>query len=123
LDEEGYLFIIDRIKELILSGGFNVYPRMVEEAICTHPAVKEAAVVGIPDTHRGEIIKAFVTLQQDQELKSGDLRAYLKDKLAPFQMPRRVEFRDTLPRTFIGKLSKKDLLAGDAAAQEDENGT
>jgi long-chain acyl-CoA synthetase len=119
LDEEGYLFIIDRIKELILSGGFNVYPRMVEEAICTHLAVKEAAVCGIPDTHRGEIIKAFVTLQQGQELKSGDLRAYLKDKLAPFQMPRRVEFRDELPRTFIGKLSKKDLVAGEVPDQEE----
>ncbi|MBT8004957.1 MAG: long-chain fatty acid--CoA ligase [Rhodospirillales bacterium] len=122
LDEDGYLFIIDRIKELILSGGFNVYPRMVEEAICTHPAVNEAAVCGIPDTHRGEIIKAFVTLHEGQELKSGDLRAYLKDKLAPFQMPRRVEFRDELPHTFIGKLSKKDLVASEQPHQEDENG-
>jgi long-chain acyl-CoA synthetase len=121
LDEDGYLFIIDRIKELILSGGFNVYPRMVEEAICSHPAVEEAAVCGIPDTHRGEIIKAFVTLQQGEELKSGDLRAYLKDKLAPFQMPRRVEFLDELPHTFIGKLSKKDLLAGDTPQQKNEN--
>jgi long-chain acyl-CoA synthetase len=120
LDEDGYLFIVDRIKELILSGGFNVYPRMVEEAICTHPDVKEAAVCGVPDPHRGEIVKAFVILKQGQGLKSGSLRAYLKDKLAPFQMPRQIEFRDNLPRTFMGKLSKKDLKANEVDSHEAE---
>lgn len=120
LDEDGYLFIVDRIKELILSGGFNVYPRMVEEAICTHPAVNEAAVCGIPDQHRGEIIKAFVMLNEGEELKSSELRAYLKDKLAPFQLPRRIEFREELPLTFMGKLSKKDLVADDMPQQEND---
>ena len=115
LDEDGYLFIIDRIKDLILSGGFNVYPRMVEEAIHLHPAVEEAAVCGVPDSHRGEIIKAFVKLKQGEEVSAAELRAFLKDKLAPFQMPRQIEFRGTLPKTLIGKISKKDLIAREAA--------
>jgi long-chain acyl-CoA synthetase len=116
LDEDGYLFIVDRIKDLILSGGFNVYPRMVEEAVHLHPAVEEAAVCGVLDQHRGEIVKAFVKVLDGEELTSAELRAFLKDKLAPFQMPRQIEFRDTLPKTLIGKISKKDLIAGEAEA-------
>ncbi len=116
LDEDGYLFIVDRIKDLILSGGFNVYPRMVEEAVQLHPAVEEVAVCGLADRHRGEIIKAYVKLFEGLDLTEDDLLAFLKDKLAPFQMPRRIEFLDSLPKTLIGKISKKDLLAGEAAA-------
>ena len=116
LDEDGYLYIVDRIKDLILSGGFNVYPRMVEETVYLHPAVAEVAVCGIPDPHRGEIIKAFVTLKEGEAVTAGELRAFLKDKLAPFQLPRKIEFCQTLPKTLIGKISKKDLLAGEAAA-------
>ncbi|MCH7935616.1 MAG: long-chain fatty acid--CoA ligase [Proteobacteria bacterium] len=119
LDEDGYLFIVDRIKDLILSGGFNVYPRMVEEAVHLHPAVDEVAVCGVADPHRGEIVKAFVKLKQGEEVSAAELRAFLKDKLAPFQMPRRIEFRETLPMTLIGKISKKDLLAEEAAAPKE----
>ena len=119
LDDDGYLYVVDRIKDLILSGGFNVYPRMVEEVIHLHPAVEEVAVCGVPDPHRGEIIKAFVKLGDGEELTAGDLRLFLKDKLAPFQMPRKIEFRDSLPKTLIGKISKKDLIAEDAAGQSE----
>ena len=119
LDEDGYLFIVDRIKELILSGGFNVYPRMVEEAIYLHPAVEEAAVCGVDDTHRGEIVKCFVKLRDGEELTGGQLRAFLKDKLAQFEIPRKVEFRDSLPKTPIGKIDKKVLVAlAEKAARE-----
>jgi len=116
VDEDGYIFIVDRIKDLILSGGFNVYPRMVEEAVQGHPAVDAVAVCGVPDQHRGEIIKAFITLKEGEEVTGAELRAYLKDKLAPFQMPRKIEFRDTLPMTLIGKISKKELIAEGANA-------
>ena len=119
LDEDGYLFIVDRIKDLILSGGFNVYPRMVEEAVHLHPAVEEAAVCGVPDPHRGEIIKAFVKLEQGEEISAAELRAFLKDKLAPFQMPRKIEFCETLPKTLIGKISKKDLIARETATAQE----
>lgn len=111
IDEDGYLFIIDRIKDLILSGGFNVYPRMVEEAVHLHPDVEEVVVCGVPHSHRGEIVKAFVKLKPGKELTSAALRAFLKDQLASFEMPSKIEFRDELPKTLIGKPSRKDLMA------------
>ena len=102
-------------RDIIISGGFNVYPRMVEEAIYLHPAVAEAAVCGVPDSHRGEVVKAFVQLKDGESLTGGQLRAFLKDKLAAFEQPRSVVFRKALPLTLIGKVSKKDLLAEIAA--------
>ena len=110
IDNEGYVYLIDRIKDLILSGGFNVYPRMVEEAIELHNAVEEVTVCGIPDQHRGEIVKAYVKLKEGKSLTSARLRAFLKDKLAPFEQPRQIEFRDELPRTLIGKPSRHALI-------------
>jgi long-chain acyl-CoA synthetase len=117
LDNDGYLFLVDRIKDIIISGGFNVYPRMVEDVIHSHPAISEVAVCGAIDKHRGEIVKAFVSLKDSKEVSAMELRAFLKDKLAPFQMPRKIEFRDSLPKTLIGKISKKDLLAETAMPQ------
>jgi acyl-CoA synthetase (AMP-forming)/AMP-acid ligase II/esterase/lipase/1-acyl-sn-glycerol-3-phosphate acyltransferase len=111
LDEEGYLFIVDRIKELIISGGFNVYPRQVEEVIHSHPSVEEVAVCGLPDLHRGEIVKAFVKLRAGEVLTANELRDFCRDRLAPFQVPKQIEFRDFLPKTIVGKISKRDLLA------------
>lgn len=110
IDTDGYVYLIDRIKDLILSGGFNVYPRMVEEAVELHPAVDEVTVCGIPDVHRGEIVKAYVKLKEGKSLTSGQLRAFLRDKLAPFEQPRQIEFRDELPRTLIGKPSRHALI-------------
>ena len=92
---------------------------MVEEAVHLHPAVEEAAVCGVPDPHRGEIIKAFVKLEQGEEISAAELRAFLKDKLAPFQMPRKIEFCETLPKTLIGKISKKDLIARETATAQE----
>lgn len=111
VDADGYVTIIDRIKDLILTGGFNVYPCMVEEAIYLHPAVEEAAVVGVPDRHRGETVKAYVKLREGAELTGPALREFLKDKLAPFEIPRQLEMRDELPKTLIGKISRKELQA------------
>lgn len=116
VDEDGYIFIVDRIKDLILSGGFNVYPRMVEEAVLQHPAIENVAVCGVPDQHWGEIIKAFITLKEGEEVTAAELRAYLKDKLAPYQLPRQIEIRESLPMTLIGKISKKELIAEGANA-------
>ena len=111
LDAQGYLFVIDRIKDLILSGGFNVYPRMVEEAILLHPAVEEAVVCGAPHSHRGEIVKAYVKVKRGAALTTTELRNFLKDNLASFEMPSKIEFRDELPKTLIGKPSRKELVA------------
>ncbi|NJO38986.1 MAG: long-chain fatty acid--CoA ligase [Rhizobiales bacterium] len=114
IDTDGYVYLIDRIKDLILSGGFNVYPRMVEEAVELHPAVDEVIVCGIPDPHRGEIVKAYVKLKEGKSLTATQLRTFLKDKLAPFEQPRQIEFRDELPRTLIGKPSRHALIVEEA---------
>ncbi len=107
IDEDGYVHLIDRIKDLILSAGFNVYPRMVEEAILLHPAVAEATVCGVPDRHRGETIKAYVRLCEGAALSAAELRSFLRDKLAPFEQPKAIEFRDELPLTWLGKPSRR----------------
>ncbi len=111
MDEEGYIFIVDRLKEMILCGGYNVYPRNVEEAIYMHPAVVECAVIGIPDPYRGQSVKAFVVLREGENLTKDALSEFLKDKLSPIEMPKQVEFRSALPKTAIGKILKKSLVA------------
>jgi long-chain acyl-CoA synthetase len=111
IDPDGYVYVVDRIKDLILNGGFNVYPRMVEEAILLHPAVAEATVCGVPDRHRGEIVKAYVRLCDGARLDVATLRAFLRDKLAPFEQPKQIEFRDQLPLSWLGKPSRRALVA------------
>ena len=118
MDADGYVYLVDRIKDLIINSGFNVYPRVVEEAISEHPAVEEVVVCGLPDSHRGELVKAYVILRNGAELKATDLRGFLKDRLAPFEIPRRVDFRKTLPRTLLGKPSRQDLIAEETHAKE-----
>src|SRR3546814_10610030 len=115
MDEDGYAYLVDRLKEVIVSGGYKVYPRHVEDAIHRHPAVAEVTVVGIPDDYRGEVAKAFVRLRDGASLTPEALRAFLADKISPMEMPREVEFRDALPKTIIGKLSKKELIAEERA--------
>jgi long-chain acyl-CoA synthetase len=115
MDEQGYTFITDRAKDLILVGGYNVYPRMVEEAIHQHPAVADVAVCGIPDDYRGETVKAFIVSKDGQRFTLGELRVFLKNKLAPFEIPRSIAFRDSLPRTPIGKVSRNELIAEEIA--------
>ncbi|MEI7609333.1 MAG: long-chain fatty acid--CoA ligase, partial [Rhodospirillaceae bacterium] len=110
MDEDGYTAIVDRIKDLIIAGGFNVYPRNVEEAIYLHPAVEEVVVAGVPDAYRGQTVKAYIKLADGAGLDQAGLLAFLKDKLSPIEMPKQVEFRGALPRTLVGKLSRKDLL-------------
>jgi len=122
MDEDGYVFIVDRIKDMILCSGFNVYPRNVEEAIYLHPAVAECVVAGVPDEYRGQTVKAYVKVADGQELTKDELCAFLKDKLSPIEMPKVVEFRDSLPKTMIGKLSRKALLDEEAARMKDGHG-
>lgn len=112
MDAEGYVYIVDRIKDMIITNGYNVYPRNVEEAIHLHPAVAECIVAGLPDRQRGEIIKAWIRLKDGRTLGAEDLKEFLKDKLSPMEIPKQIEFRDEpLPKTMIGKLSRKDVVA------------
>jgi long-chain acyl-CoA synthetase len=119
MDEDGYFFIVDRIKDMIITNGYNVYPRNVEEAIYLHPSVEECIVAGLPDAQRGEIVKAWVKRKEGRELSADDLKAFLEDKLSPMEVPKRIEFREEpLPKTMIGKLSRKDIVAQELEKKE-----
>ena len=122
IDADGYVFIIDRKKNLVLVSGFNVFPRKVEEGIYRHPAVEEVTVIGVPDDYTCEAVKAFVKLKGGAALEAGELKDFLTDKLGRHEMPKFVEFRDELPKPMIGKLSKKELVAKEAAASESASG-
>ncbi len=112
MDEQGYIFIVDRLKDMIITNGYNVYPRNVEEAIYAHSAVEECIVAGLPDQARGEIVKAWVKLKAGKTVSAEDLRAFVGERLSPMETPRHIEFRDKpLPKTMIGKLSRKDIVA------------
>ena len=110
-DEDGYVFLVDRIKDLIICSGFNVYPRAIEDAIYRHPAVDETNVIGVPDSYRGEAPIAYVKLKEGETLSEDEMKSFLKEHLSKLEMPREIIFRDELPKTMIGKLSKNDLRA------------
>jgi len=118
MDEEGFIFIVDRIKDLIIASGYNVYPRRVEEAIYEHPAVEEVTVIGIKDDYRGEAPKAFIKLRSGMKATADDIRRHLDTKISKIEMPSEIEFRDALPKTMIGKLSKKELKAEEEARRK-----
>ena len=111
MDEEGYVFIVDRCKDMLLCSGYNVYPRVLEEAIYQHPSVHEVAVIGVPDEYRGQSPKAFITLKPGaKSFTLEELQAFLKDKLGKHEMVHGLDIRSALPKTAVGKLSKKDLI-------------
>ena len=112
LDADGYLFIVDRKKDLIKTSGYQVWPREIEEVIASHPAVAEVGVAGIADATQGEAVKAWVVLRAGQTVTETDLRAFCRDKLAAYKVPSRVEFRAELPKTLIGKVLRRALREG-----------
>ena len=118
MDEEGYFFIVDRKKDMIISGGLNVYPRDIEEVFYEHPKVMEATAIGIPHPSRGEQVKVFVVLNEGETATEEELFEYCKDKLATFKLPTMIEFRKELPKTNVGKILKKDLKAEEMAKLE-----
>jgi long-chain acyl-CoA synthetase len=109
MDEDGFFRIIDRKKDIILAGGFNVYPREVEEILFEHPAVKEASVLGVPDEYRGETVKAYVVLKEGWQVSEMQLDRWCRDRLAAFKVPKQYEFRESLPLSMIGKVLRRKL--------------
>ncbi len=109
LDEDGYLFIVDRKKDLIKTSGFQVWPREIEEALAAHPAVAEVGVAGVPDATKGEIVKAWVVVRAGQTVTESELRAFSRDRLAPYKVPHSIEFRTELPKTMVGKVLRRAL--------------
>ena len=117
-DEDGYIFIVDRKKDLIKPSGFQVWPREVEEVIATHPAVAEVSVAGVPDQYQGEAVKAWVVLRPGERATVEELRAYCKERLTGYKVPRLVEFRESLPKTMVGKVLRRELTMEEAAKKE-----
>jgi len=122
MDEEGYFSIVDRKKELIIAGGYNIYPREVEEVLYEHPKILEVCVAGVPDSYRGEIVKAFVVLRPGEQASTDEIREFAKARLAAYKVPRAVEFRDELPKTLIGKVLRRALIEEEQAKQKAESG-
>ena len=117
MDDDGFFAIEDRIKDLIICSGYNVYPRQIEERIYEHPAVEEVTVIGIKDEYRGEAPKAFIKLKSGAQASAEDIMAHLEKTLSRIELPAAIEFRDSLPKTMIGKLSKKELKQEEAARE------
>src|SRR2546422_6134824 len=109
LDQDGYLFIVDRMKDLIKTSGYQVWPREIEEVIAAHAAVVEVGVAGVPDQAKGEMVKAWVVLRAGQSATEEELRAYCREKLAPYKVPSKIEFRTDLPKTMVGEILRREL--------------
>ncbi len=113
MDGDGYFKIVDRVKDMIIAGGFNIYPRDVEEVLYEHSAVLEVAVAGVPDPYRGETVKAYIVLKPGATATSEEIIAFARERLAPFKVPRVVEFRQSLPKSLVGKILRRELVAED----------
>ena len=120
MDEDGYITLVDRKKDLIIAGGFNIYPREVDEVLYQHPCVAEAVTVGIPDAYRGETVKVFIVLKKGREATGQDIINFCKDKLAPYKVPKFVEFRESIPKSAVGKILRKILREEEITKQKDE---
>ena len=116
MDEDGFFYIIDRKKDMIIAGGYNIYPRDVEEVLYEHPAVQEAVVVGVPDPYRGQNVKAVLVVKQDQNVTVQQLEEYCRQHLAAYKIPRIFEFRESLPKTAVGKILRR-VIQDEAKAQ------
>lgn len=110
VDEEGFFYVVDRKSDMIIAGGFNIYPREIEEVLYEHPAVEEAVVAGIPDDYRGETVKAYVVLKKGATVTEEQLDEFCREHLAPFKVPRHYEFKDELPKTAVGKILRRQLV-------------
>lgn len=115
MDDAGYFYIVDRKKDLIIAGGFNIYPRDVEEVLYEHPKVLEAVVCGVPDIYRGETVKAYIVLKPGEMSTAEEIMAFCKERLANYKVPRQVEFRESLPKSLIGKHIRRILREEEAA--------
>ncbi|GGG03338.1 AMP-binding protein [Paenibacillus abyssi] len=117
MDEDGYFYIMDRMKDIIIAGGYNIYPREIEEVLFEHPGIEEAAVMGVPDKYRGETVKAFVVLKGGASVTETELEKWCRERLAAYKVPHLYEFRDSLPKTLAGKVLRRKLIEDDPAQQ------
>lgn len=109
VDEDGYLYIVDRKKDMIIASGYNIYPRDVEEVIYEHPSVQEAVVIGVPDPYRGETVKAIIVLKAGKSVSEEEIIQYCRENMAAYRVPSIVEFLNELPKTAVGKILRRAL--------------
>lgn len=119
MDEDGYFYIVDRKKDMIIAGGYNIYPREVEEILYEHEGIQEAVVAGVPDPYRGETVKAFIVLKDGYAITEDELNKYCRQKLAAYKVPRIYDFRKELPKTAVGKILRRKLIDEEIAKQKD----
>jgi long-chain acyl-CoA synthetase len=112
------MYIVDRKKDMIIAGGFNIYPREIDEVLFQHPQIQEAVCVGLADEYRGETVKAYVVLKEGAEAKAEEIIGFCKEHLAAFKVPKQVEFRETLPKSAVGKILRKVLRAEEEAKKK-----
>jgi long-chain acyl-CoA synthetase len=120
MDEDGYFYIVDRKKDMIIAGGFNIYPREIDEVLFEHPKVQEAVAVGIPDEYRGETVKAYIVLKPGMEATEEEIIAYCREHLAAYKAPRIVEFRPELPKTMVGKVLRRELREEEISKKKEQ---
>jgi long-chain acyl-CoA synthetase len=120
MDEEGYLYIVDRKKDMIIAGGFNIYPREIDEVLYEHPKIQEACAIGLPDKYRGETVKVFVVVKEGETLTEEEVIAHCREKLTAYKMPKLIEFMDELPKSAIGKVLRRELREMQLARTEKE---
>lgn len=118
MDEKGFTFIVDRKKDLVIAGGYNIYPREVEEVLYEHPKIREACVAGVPHAYRGETVKAFIVLKEGQTATEEEITSFCRERLAPYKVPKLVEFRSDLPKTMVGKVLRRVLVEEERKKQE-----
>lgn len=119
MNEEGYFYIVDRKKDMIIAGGYNIYPREVEEVLYEHEGIQEAVVVGVPDAYRGETVKAFIVLKEGYSITEDEMNKYARESLAAYKVPRKYEFRKDLPKTAVGKILRRKLIDEDTDKQKE----
>ena len=110
MDEDGFFYVVDRKKDMIIAGGYNIYPREVEEVLYEHPAIQECVVAGIPDPYRGETVKAYIVVKEGYSVTADELNKYCRENLAAYKVPRAYDFRDELPKTAVGKILRRQLI-------------
>jgi long-chain acyl-CoA synthetase len=118
IDEEGYVSIVDRKKDIIIAGGFNIYPNEIDDVLFAHPKIAEACTIGVTDEYRGETVKAYIVLNEGENLTLNEIQDYCKNSLAPYKIPKQVEFIDTLPKSGVGKILRRVLKEMDAEKSE-----
>ncbi len=121
MDEEGFFFIVDRKKDMVIAGGYNIFPREIEEVLYTYDKIQEVVVAGVPDEYRGETIKAYVVPKEGQELTEDEIVSFCKENLAPYKVPKKIEFREELPKSMVGKILRRVLVDEEKAKMKDNN--